>query len=77
MTFPAMKLGDYIERENLTAVEFGRRIGVSAITMWRYLRDGRIPEVSTMKRIIAETRGEVTPNDFFAAAIEEQKRRRR
>jgi phosphopantothenoylcysteine decarboxylase / phosphopantothenate---cysteine ligase len=43
---------------------FDRRIGVSIMSLSRYKR-GRIPTKRVMARIVRETGGEVTPDDFY------------
>jgi hypothetical protein len=66
-----MKLRVWLNREGISNAEFGRRIDRSAEAVRRYADLGRIPDAATMQVIIRETRGAVTPNDFFdmAAAI--------
>lgn len=62
-----MTLEDYLKSENLSAAEFGRRIGVnSRMTVIRYLTGERIPRPKVMSRIHEVTGGAVTPNDFFS-----------
>jgi transposase len=60
-----LTLGRYLERQRMTPLAFSLRIGVSDETVRRYVRGIRVPESPIMKRIIAETRGAVMPNDFF------------
>lgn len=50
----------------MTAAEFGRRIGRDKSTVARYCDGERIPDRDTMPRIVAETGGAVTANDFYA-----------
>jgi hypothetical protein len=45
---------------------FGERIKRSAEAVRRYAAGERIPDKETMPLIVSETRGAVTPNDFFA-----------
>jgi hypothetical protein len=60
-----MKLGDWIERERLTLEAFGRRINRNYTAVARYIRGERLPGRKTYIDIYVETRGEVTPNDFY------------
>jgi len=61
-----MKLADWLARHAVKRVDFARRIGVSPGAVTLICRDQR-PWVSreTAKRIVVETRGAVTPNDFL------------
>lgn len=61
-----MTLSQWIEREGISLSEFGSRIGRTAEAVRRYCNGDRIPDRETMPVIVRETRGEVTPNDFFA-----------
>lgn len=60
-----MTLTQYLDQENLTAAEFGRRIGVSPAAMTRYCAGERFPNTAILRKIMSETRGQVTPNDFL------------
>lgn len=59
-----MTLNDFLLASNLTEDAFAVRIGVSQPAVHRY-RNGRIPTPDVMQRIVEETGGKVTPNDFF------------
>ena len=65
-----MKLRQYLDQNNLSAAEFGRRIGVSRMTVIRYASGARKPEEQQMREIFRETKGSVTPNDFYGLADE-------
>lgn len=69
-------LENYLQVNGFSATEFGSKIGVSQVAVWRYL-NGRVPSASIMVRILNETGGKVTPNDFFLDAIAAVKRRKR
>jgi 3,4-dihydroxy 2-butanone 4-phosphate synthase/GTP cyclohydrolase II len=61
-----MKLADWLARAGVTRVEFARRIGVSPGAVTQICR----PEAAwvsreTAQRIVVETQGAVTPNDFL------------
>lgn len=58
-------LRDWLTDNEVTDAEFGRRIERSAEAVRRYAAGLRIPDRETMPRIVRETRGEVTANDFF------------
>lgn len=61
-------LRDWLTREGIGIGEFADRIGVTRVTMSRYLAGKRLPRPHIMRRIQAATRGEVTPNDWIAPA---------
>lgn len=62
-----MELEAYLIREDIPSLEFGERIGLKQPnSIYRYLRGTRKPRPDIMANIIAETGGQVTPNDFFA-----------
>lgn len=63
-----MTLGDYLIERRITIEEFGRRIGRSHTSVSRYVNGQRMPDRETMVRIVAETGGLVTPNDFYVSA---------
>ena len=64
-----MKLGDWLKRNTVTRADFARRIGVSAGAVTLICReDGAWLSRETAERIVAETRGAVTPNDFLVHA---------
>jgi hypothetical protein len=60
-----MKLSHWLDREGLKPADFAPRIRRSSEAVRRYAAGERIPDRETMPLIVAETRGEVTPNDFF------------
>lgn len=63
-----MKLGEYLETSGLTATEFASRIGVSHASVVRYRNGTRRPDWPTLEKIVAETDGAVTAEDFFGTA---------
>lgn len=65
-----MKLEQYLEKEGISAADFGKRINVGRMTMHRYLKKGRVPRTDVMKKIREETGGQVTADDFFEADLE-------
>lgn len=60
-----MKLLDWLVREKIPFAEFGTRIGRTGEAVRRYANGERVPDRATMPKIVRETRGEVTANDFF------------
>src|ERR1700761_4540280 len=64
-----MKLGDWLKRNQMSRADFARRIGVSPGAVTLICREhGSWLSRETAERIVAETQGAVTPNDFLAAA---------
>jgi len=61
-----MRLGEWLDREDLKPQQFAARIGRSAEAVRRYVTGDRIPDKETMPLIVVETGGSVMPNDFFA-----------
>jgi 3,4-dihydroxy 2-butanone 4-phosphate synthase/GTP cyclohydrolase II len=61
-----MKLADWLTRHSVKRADFARRIGVSPGAVTQICRDeGAWISRETAKRILAETRGAVTPIDFL------------
>ncbi len=64
-----MKLGDWLKRNGMTRADFARRIGVSPGAVTLICREhGSWLSRETAERIVAETLGAVTPNDFLNRA---------
>jgi 3,4-dihydroxy 2-butanone 4-phosphate synthase / GTP cyclohydrolase II len=64
-----MKLGDWLKRNSVTRVDFARRIGVTPGAVTLICREDRAwMSRETAERIVAETDGAVTPNDFLLDA---------
>jgi 3,4-dihydroxy 2-butanone 4-phosphate synthase / GTP cyclohydrolase II len=64
-----MKLGDWLKRNSVTRADFARRIGVSPGAVTLICRErGTWLSRDTAERIVAETLGAVTPNDFLNSA---------
>ncbi len=61
-----MKLSDWLAAENLTAAEFGRRIGRTRAAVSNWLAGSRMPRRAELELIRQETAGAVTANDFMA-----------
>jgi len=66
-----MTLKEWLEKEGLSPAQFAPRIERTAEAVRRYAAGERIPDRDTMPRIVEETRGEVTANDFFGIIASE------
>ncbi len=65
-----MKLAEWLTRSGVKRADFARRIGVSPGAVTQICReDGAWLSRETAQRILAETRGAVTPNDFLDGAV--------
>jgi 3,4-dihydroxy 2-butanone 4-phosphate synthase/GTP cyclohydrolase II len=63
-----VKLGVWLKRNSVTRADFARRIGVSPGAVTLICRErGSWLSRETAERIVAETLGAVTPNDFLSA----------
>lgn len=60
-----MRLGDWLEKHDVTYADFGARIGSDAPSVSRYVRGLHVPRPATMAAIVRETAGAVTANDFM------------
>jgi 3,4-dihydroxy 2-butanone 4-phosphate synthase/GTP cyclohydrolase II len=64
-----MKLDDWLKRNRVSRADFSRRIGVTPGAVTQICReDGAWLSRETAERILAETAGAVTPNDFLNGA---------
>ena len=64
-----MKLGDWLRRNQVTRADFARRISLSPGAVTLICREhGSWLSRETAERIVAETLGAVTPNDFLNSA---------
>lgn len=61
-----MTLKEWLDAKGLKPADFAPMIGRTAEAVRRYAAGERIPDRDTMPRIVEETDGEVTPNDFFS-----------
>lgn len=60
-----MTLQDYLTKSGTKRSELARALGVSAVSIHRYLKLGAIPPAPTMLKIFEVTDGQVAPNDFY------------
>jgi transcriptional regulator with XRE-family HTH domain len=65
-----MKLADYIARKRMTQEAFADLVGVSQVSIARYIRGHRIPRPEVIQKIHRVTNGRVTANDFISPATE-------
>lgn len=63
-----MKLKTYLESNNIPERVFSDLIGVTLVSVNRYIKGTRIPDRVVMQRIAQVTGGKVMPNDFFNIA---------
>ena len=67
-----MKLRAYLEREEISPVEFASRIQKHFTTVYDYMRDDgdprlKRPRIGTLDDIERETRGAVSASDFYGS----------
>ena len=60
-----MTLSQYLSRADDTVDGLARKVGVARWTIIRYAEKGRIPRPDVMARLVAATKGAVTPDDFY------------
>jgi transcriptional regulator with XRE-family HTH domain len=71
----AMKLALWLDANDLSDAEFGRRIGKAHSTVLRLKRGEIRPSLETVEAIRTETNGSVTADDFmspFEAAVPDE-----
>lgn len=61
-----MKLASFLEKSHIGRREFAVALGVSDVTVTRYINGSRIPRPRHMKRIKELSGGVVTADDFLA-----------
>lgn len=69
-----MTLSQYFEHTGDTVEGIARRIGVARWTVVRYAKKGRVPKSDIMSRIVAATKGAVTPADFYPSSRRDKAR---
>ena len=62
-----MTLDRFLASQEITRAAFAARIGVSRVTLQRYLAGDRFPRPDVLRRIATVTEGAVTANDFIAS----------
>lgn len=63
-----MKLDQYLDENDISRADFAKSIGVSEVSVTRYIGGTRMPRPTVQTRIFERTKGAVTPNDFLLAA---------
>ena len=65
-----MKLDRYLEITKQTRADFAQLVGVTEVSLSRYITGNRIPRPSLLKKIAFASDGAVMPNDFVDIDIE-------
>lgn len=60
-----MQLQDYLDNKKITQTEFAEKLEVTSMSISHYCRGSRMPNKKMMAKIFLETKGEVSPNDFY------------
>lgn len=60
-----MTLEQFIRESGMSRSELAEKIGVTEVTIHRYLKKGAIPDRDVMPRLVKATGGKVQPNDFY------------
>lgn len=63
-----MKLATYLSQTGISVPAFAAKLGTSRQNVDRWCK-GVTPRRNDLMRILAETEGQVTPNDFIFAPI--------
>lgn len=66
-----MQLDDWLKAENLTEAAFAVRIEVSQAAVNRYRKGQRYPDRRVMRRIMRETLGSVSSEDFLNLIVDD------
>lgn len=65
-----MTLSEYLNEEGMTETAFAAKLGVSQVTINRYVNGKRFPDRDTIQRISVVTEGKVPPAAWFMEAAE-------
>jgi DNA-binding transcriptional regulator YiaG len=60
-----MTLNDYLHFNPETVTAFANRLGVSRQTVHNWIAGKAFPRAAAIRRIIVETKGEVSADDFL------------
>lgn len=66
-THLSMKLADYLSANSISDGDFAEKIGIDRSSVSRLRRGVTRPDWPTIERIVSETAGAVTANDFLPA----------
>lgn len=72
-----MRLTDWLKKHDLPRGDFARKISVSEVTVTRYITGSRRPEWDVLQRIVEQTSGAVTADDFLPKPPPRGSRRQR
>ncbi len=67
-----MKLKSYLKLFKITNVDFSKKIGISSVSLSRYISGERLPEKKILNKIFKLTDGLVDANDFFLSSSPSQ-----
>ena len=60
-----MRLKEYLKFNKISNKEFANTLGISPVSLSRYINGERIPEKDIFLKIFQKTNGFVSPNDFY------------
>ena len=61
-----MTLDDFLKASPDSAAAIAKELGVDYSTLWRLRTGKQLPTWATLEKIVAVTKGAVTPNDFLS-----------
>ena len=64
-----MKLKEWIRKNKLSDVDFGKKIGLTPAGISRIINLNRYPSAEVMLKIFIQTNGEIQPNDLLEDAF--------
>ncbi len=68
-----MRLKDYLKFNNISNKEFSSKIGISPVSLSRYINGDRLPEKNILNKIYQATEKLVNANDFYIDNINSDK----
>ena len=60
-----MNIKHFLKTFGISSKDFAKKIGISPVSLSRYINGERIPEKNIINRIFKESNGLVDANDFF------------
>ena len=60
-----MNLKTYLKLFKISNIDFSKKIGISSVSLSRYISGERLPEKKILNKIFKLTEGLVDANDFF------------
>ena len=67
-----MKLKSYLKLFKISNIDFSKEIGISSVSLSRYISGERLPEKKILNKIFKLTEGLVDANDFFLSSSPSQ-----